>query len=293
MEAVAEDIGLYNLTTIDEDIHRGLIIGTHDNGFHFYNPLTHTLSDPLLPNHGICRIIKDGFASYWITTTRGLFRYTPTDGSFTVFHVTDGLTSDQFSLNSGYADERGHIYVGTMAGMVDFSPQELELEKNKPQVFFVMLEPEGRSLLFTDEITLEHNASITIEAATTCETAIRSPWFRYRLEGTSADWTVTQDVRAIKFYDLSPGDYVLHLQASNENGNWPQEERLLHIHVRQPWWWTWTARTCYLLLLAAVATVFHQTYLRRRRLQQRLAQEQIDAVRYREVLQSKSKDASA
>ena len=287
LKAQSEPIPLKDLATVAEDAAHRIVIGTHSDGFHFYDPLTHELSEAMLPDCGISRILRDAFGNLWLTTTKGLFCYASADSSITAYGISEGLTMDHFSRNSGYQDNQGIIYAGTMAGLVSFNPRNLRASTPTPSVFFVRQLPDGEPLLFTDHITLPHDATFTIEYATNATTAARTLWYRYRLEGTKAGWTVTQGTQPISFYNLPPGDYALHIQATAQNGHWPDEESVLNIRVCQPWWWTWQARLAYLLLLALAAIIFYQTYIRRLRERRRIAAEQADARRYREVLQSK------
>lgn len=280
-------IGLKELTSLAEDSEENLLVGTHDGGYHVYDPVKDTLSATRLPNMGICHFIKDAMGRIWVTTTRGLFCDIPTDGSYATFSNSDGLSTKQFSRNSGYIDSSGTIYVGTTSGLVSFDPMQIGQSDIKPEPRFIMLLPDRQSLLFTDKITLQHDASFSVEYAATCHSTSEPLWFRYRLEGTNAGWTVTQSITPIRFYSLPPGHYTLRLQATNEYGNWPDQECRLDIHVLQPWWWTWTARIIYVSLLAAIAGLINIIHSRRSREKQKFAKEQADAARYREVLQSK------
>ncbi len=287
MVARKEEIGLSEISTVASDGGSKLYVGTHDEGFRIYDPHTHKLSEPLLPNTGICRFLKDARGHFWITTTRGLYRYQPNDGSLTNFGTSDGLTTDQFSRNSGYVDTDGRIYAGTMAGLVRFNPLLVGRTKVEPVVRFVALQPEGRSLLFTDAVDIDYATPFAVEYAVTCQTTAQPLWVRYRLEGTKADWTVTQDMNPISFNSLSPGHYTLHLQVSNDKTRWTTPERLLHIHMHQPVWWTWWARMFYILAALVIIFITVRLWWRRQQERRRLADEQADAHRYREVLQSK------
>ncbi len=287
LTAQEEPIPLKELATVAEDAAHRLVIGTHSDGFHFYDPHTRRLSPPLLPDCGISRILRDALGNLWVTTTKGLFCYAPADSSITAYGIPEGLSSDHFSRNSGYQDSQGIIYAGTMAGLINFNPRTLQASTPAPAVFFLRQLPEGRPLLFADDIDLPHDASFTIEYAAGAATAARTLWYRYRLEGTKAGWTVTQGAQPISLYNLPPGRYALHIQATAQNGHWPEQDSVLHLRVRQPWWWTWQARCAYLLAIALAAAVFYLTYIRRLRERRRIADEQADAQRYREVLQSK------
>lgn len=287
MRAESIDIGITELTSVAEDSKQNLLIGTQDAGYYVYDPVEDTLSTTRLPNTRICHFIKDSMGRIWVTTTRGLYCNLPADGSYATFNITDGLSTEQFARNSGYIDTSGNIFVGTTAGLVSFDPMRIGQSDIKPVPRFIMLQPNHQSLLFADAVTLEHDASFSIEYAATCHSTSEPLWFRYRLEGTNAGWTVTQSITPIRFYSLPPGHYTLRLQATNEYGNWPDQECRLDIHVQQPWWWTWTARIIYVFLFATIAVVFFRIHNRRSREKQKLAEEQADATRYREVLQSK------
>ncbi|MBQ7442669.1 MAG: hypothetical protein IJS59_02225 [Bacteroidaceae bacterium] len=265
MRAEAEPLPCRSLASVGELADGQLLVGTHDDGFLIYDPHTRRASAPLLRNVGICRFLRDDHGRQWITTTRGLYRYDAADSTLTSFGISFGLTTDHFSRNSGYMDAQGIIHVGTMEGLVTFDPSHLNHAAAVAVPHLFTLLPEGRPLLFAEEVTLPHDASFSIHYATDCHTTSRSLWFRYRLEGTRSNWTVSQDAAPISFYNLPPGRYVLHLQASADSGRWPQEERLLHIHVLQPWWWTCTARIVYALLLCAAAIASYHIYSRRRR----------------------------
>ncbi len=63
-----------------------------------------------IPSHNICSIIEDQ-RILWLTTTKGLVRYTPGEGC-RVFTKSDGLQSEQFLPNAALKASDGKIYIG-------------------------------------------------------------------------------------------------------------------------------------------------------------------------------------
>jgi ligand-binding sensor domain-containing protein len=160
--AQSEPVPMKDLATVAEDADHRIVIGTHSDGFHFYDPLTHELSEAMLPDCGISRILRDALGNLWLTTTKGLFCYAPADSSITAYGISEGLTLDHFSRNSGFQDNQGIIYAGTMAGLVSFNPRHLRASAPSPAVFFVRQLPDGKPLLFTDHIVLPHDATFSL-----------------------------------------------------------------------------------------------------------------------------------
>ena len=68
-----------------------------------------------IPSHNICSIIEDQ-RILWLTTTKGLVRYTPGEGC-RVFTKSDGLQSEQFLPNAALKASDGKIYIGSVNGL--------------------------------------------------------------------------------------------------------------------------------------------------------------------------------
>ncbi len=76
-----------------------------------------------IPSHNICSIIEDQ-RILWLTTTKGLVRYTPGEGC-RVFTKSDGLQSEQFLPNAALKASDGKIYIGSVNGFNDFYTQQI------------------------------------------------------------------------------------------------------------------------------------------------------------------------
>lgn len=92
-----------------------------------------------IPSHNICSIIEDQ-RILWLTTTKGLVRYTPGEGC-RVFTKSDGLQSEQFLPNAALKASDGKIYIGSVNGFNAFYPHQIKTN--------VMLPPAPRMDLKT------------------------------------------------------------------------------------------------------------------------------------------------
>ena len=69
------------------------------------------------------------------------------------------------------------------------------------------------------------------------------------MEGFNENWIQLQNERDITFTNLSPGDYNLMVQGSNNDGVWNNEGKELAITVLPPWWRTNYAYAAYFLII--------------------------------------------
>ncbi|MDM4766901.1 ligand-binding sensor domain-containing diguanylate cyclase [Pelomonas sp. SE-A7] len=92
--------------------------------------------------------------------------------------------------------------------------------------------------------------------------------YRYKLEGYDNDWVNTgADFRVASYSNLSPGQYLLKVRATNRSGAWSPQELMLQVEVLPNWWQTWWANAVFavLALLALLGVIQLRTgYLRRR-----------------------------
>ena len=92
--------------------------------------------------------------------------------------------------------------------------------------------------------------------------------YAYRLHGFDTDWIATgADSRVASYSNLDPGDYVLHVRATNRSGLWSPHELAIRVRIQPAWWETGWFRMSLLALLAAM--VYALVQLRTRHLRAR------------------------
>jgi len=82
--------------------------------------------------------------------------------------------------------------------------------------------------------------------------------YRYYLENFDQGWIDIEKQSIINLTNIPPGEYSLHLNNSNENGDWNPDIRTISINILPPFWATTTAYVIYTLclLLAQAYLIF-------------------------------------
>jgi signal transduction histidine kinase len=78
--------------------------------------------------------------------------------------------------------------------------------------------------------------------------------FRYRLDGLDKDWQDGGNRREAFYTNLSPGEYVFHVIASNNDGLWNEVGASLRIRIKPAWFQTgWFHALCVFAALGVLA----------------------------------------
>ncbi|MCM8568298.1 ATP-binding protein [Gramella jeungdoensis] len=212
-----------------------------------------------LPNNNVYEIVEGPKKELWLTTNKGLVKYEPELDTAITFTNKDGLTSNQFNFKSGYKDDKGWLYFGTINGLTYFHPDSLKtnLPSSEIQItgfqLFNKEVPVGQksilknSISFTDSISLKHHQNvITFEFAALNYQPGNN--YAYYLEGFEDNWNKVGDKRTATYTNLSPGDYTFRVQTLPLNSS---PEKSIHLTILPPFWQTKWAYTIYFILLLA------------------------------------------
>ena len=71
-------------------------------------------------------------------------------------------------------------------------------------------------------------------------------------------WQPLGTNRTIHLIDLDPGDYTLHVKASNNDGVWTNPDRILYISIHPAWWNTWIFRGFSIVFLVSFVLITHR-----------------------------------
>lgn len=257
-----------------------------------------------LPNSFINGILPEGDSCLWISTDNGLSRYSLATKQSLNFSTADGLTANEFNRNSFFKSTNGRLYFGGLNGVNGFLPDERyrrskEQRRNTPLVLttFSYLDGAGDSLRELLREDAEINAPFELSYRDRMFTAAfalldyRHPTentFQYFLEGYEDAWSEPSTVPMVRFSDLSPGKYTLHVRARAGRGTWSAKELTIPIHIQpalyqRTWFWP-------LMILLGGLTVGGVMQYRLRMLQSRREElEKEVASRTRELEEEKHK----
>jgi signal transduction histidine kinase/ligand-binding sensor domain-containing protein/DNA-binding response OmpR family regulator len=257
----------------------GVLVLDPDAGEYFRLTTAHGLSDSKTAS-----IIEDNSGNIWISTKKGLTRIEMSYKigkllSFlkssdqedikplvSVFTIADGLISDVFNVNASAKSDGGHIYFGSISGIIYFHPDSLEANIHVPPVIISSLslfnkevKPNDRTgilkndIIKTGKIVLKYSQRvISMEFTALNFTYPEKNMYAYKMEGFDDDWIYTGHRRTATYTNLNPGTYLFRVKAANNNGVWNEEGTTLEILVKHPFYRTRVAYLFYLVLITGL-----------------------------------------
>ena len=156
-----------SVLSIVEDIYGTIWIGTDGGGLNRVNIdskgrlrfKSYSTHDGL-PNNCIYGIICDKKGRLWLSTNRGISRFSPykdMNGKYFAskplvqnFDFHDGIPSNEFNTNAYFQSGNGTIYFGTIAGAIYFHPDSIVENFYKPPVVITGFQ------LFNKDVEIAH-----------------------------------------------------------------------------------------------------------------------------------------
>jgi signal transduction histidine kinase/ligand-binding sensor domain-containing protein/DNA-binding response OmpR family regulator len=226
----------------------------------FFTPFTKKNG---LPSNSISRIEIDEDGQLWMSTNKGICRFDPVSKEVQSFDLGYGSLKHHFTtgyVNAGSSTKGkdGTLYFGGSDGIVYFHPKKIKAAPNPAPVVltrFNVFDQEIPGWNESTEITLPyHRNFISMEFAALSFVNAHNNQYAYYLENFDQDWIYSDDRRFVSYTNMSPGEYVFRVKASNYDGVWSESGINLPITILPPWWRTWWA---YLLfLMVALITLY-------------------------------------
>lgn len=294
----------YPVRAIMEDNNHRLWIGTEGGGLVSYNDATkavkhYTDVDGLCSN-AVLNILKDSEGNLWCSTFNGLAKFNAATHKFTSFYANDGLQSNQFSYNAALKLSDGEFLFGGVRGFNKFRPEAIRKVVVHPPLLItdfkindVPIEnssylPAGSTPVDVQSVSVPFNkATLSIAFAGLDYAAPTSLIYSYYLEGWDKSWNLSGKTRVANYSRLYEGNYTLHIRATNADGNWNGNERLIHIRVLPPWYRSWWAYLLYVIAFASAVYLYLKYKQRQTRLEYEMKLTRINAEAEKELTERK------
>ena len=260
---------------------RGLLWQCSPSGVVIYDRKTgqRTLFDMKSGLHGsnAVSVTEDTQHTMWVATDHGVSNITPRQDengvwSFTIrnFNDRDGLQPGPFNQRAIFCSSKGELLIGGQDGLDIISTTKLgEGDVKEKPVFsgLVLFDQEvevgekynGRVILdealdYQRSISLKYSENqFTIHMASDNGGVNNSTRFCYQLKGFNDKWIKTTAANPdITYMSLPPGSYTLCVRMLRDDGTMGEEESQLEITIGSPWYSSWWAILCYILLLVAI-----------------------------------------
>ncbi|MDR2497630.1 MAG: response regulator [Tannerellaceae bacterium] len=288
------------VNTLHIDAENKLWIGT-DNGLAVHDKKSNTFSTiPLNAEYSNICYIRNIREELWIATSRGLINYVLSDGSFKCFYKSDGLQSDQFSINSGLLSSSGELYLGTTKGFNIIKPENIAENEYIPPVYITNFQIFNKSLKFenrgvqqksaicTKTIELSHKENVfSIEYVALSYKTPAKNQYKYWLEGFDKNWNEVGSQRRATYMNLPAGKYFFHVKGSNNNEIWNEQGVSLAVIIYPPFWRTTMAYVFYVLFIIAALALFIYQIQRKSEKEHKIRMQQLQAEKDRELHEAK------
>ena len=225
-----------------------------------------------MPNEMINGIIDDQFGNVWVTTANGLCRFSRWDEQnfrLAVFDEQNKLGDCSFNWMATAHLAGGKLLFGSQNGFYVVDPSNIQNLKYSGHPIFTSLfvneqeilpgrELNGRVVLenalsSTRKVVLRYDENfITVYFSGLNFDMPRHTYYKYRLKGVNADWVESSPQDGIgkaSYTNLAPGEYELEVFTAGFDKKWSQQSIRLLIVIQPPFWATWWAKLCYLLLI--------------------------------------------
>lgn len=145
-----------------------------------------------------------------------------------------GLEDFDPNLNALSYGQGGAVWIGTTNGLVRYSSLSTPGVIHPTTILNSATLLNGRAIQQGEQLAADENY-LRFAYTGLWYTDPGKVLYRYRLDGADLDWKQTRD-HEITFSNLSPGNYLLRVQ-STENGSWLDEPELeFPFTIRKPWW---------------------------------------------------------
>lgn len=251
----------------DDEQNNCLWIGT-ENGLNKFDKNTgkfiHYFVKDGLPNGFIYAIIPDNAGSLWISTNKGLSKFTPANkpgSQFKNFGPEDGLQSYEFNTGAYFKDENGYLYFGGVNGLNYFHPDSIILNPVKPNAVIVGIKKfdlpfdTGGEISEIDKLDFDYEESVfSIRFAALEFTNPLKNLYAYRLLGFEDKWVHSGTRREARYTNLDPGEYVFEVIAANNDGVWSDYAAQLKIIIVPPFYKTlWFRIVFFVFIVITIA----------------------------------------
>ncbi len=231
-----------------------------------------------LPNDVVYATLDDNDGNIWISTNQGISKFNPKENKFTNYDADYGLQGNEFNTGAYFKSKDGEIYFGGINGFNSFYPDQIIDNPHLPPVVFTSFKKYNKKVQLSPdiseakEIVLDYRDVIfSFEFSALNYYKTDKNLYAYKLEGLEGfdkAWIHLGTKNNIDFTGLKPGDYILRIKASNNDGIWNEEGLSLKIKIIPPFWRTWWFITSVITIIIALIILVYLLRIKNIRKQQ-------------------------
>ena len=245
-----------------------------------------------LPNNVVYGVLKDGEGFYWLTTNKGLTKFSVDRGVVKNFEKRDGLQSDEFNTNCVYRRSDGALYFGGVNGISYFKTNEIVPNSYVPPVKITGIEVKGQPFLSnTKTLNLNYDQNfIGFQFAAFNFSNTEKNTYQYKLDGINDNWVSAGVKNYANYTNLPPGEYVFRVVGRNDDGVLGGRQATVNITIEPPYYERWWFRIPIVLIVGWLIYNFYKSQINGKLLRANLESESLK--RLQKEAELKEKEAS-
>jgi len=226
-----------------------------------------------LPCDSAVNIQDDGHGSKWFYLHCGVVRLSDAvlaswwQGSSAPVRGTifDAFAGARPNLSNGSPAQApdGHLWSANDYGFQVIDRHHLPFNSIPPPVVIEKVVADGKVMALNHDLIMPlHTQQIEVDYAALSFLVPELVRFRYRLQGHDKSWIVAGARREAFYNDLSPGRYVFHVVACNNDGVWNTQGVQLVFTILPAWYQTSLFRSLMILLIVSATSLAYLYRLR-------------------------------
>jgi len=229
-------------------IHRDtLALGTYGGGISLFSIanksfLNFSEADGLA-NNSVYGILQDAKNNLWLSTNKGIVKWSANRSSFKNYDISTQLQSLEFDEGAFLEAKDGTFYFGGVNGVNFFNPDKIVPNHVSPQAVLTKMQIFDKNFEFSPyinsakEILLkptQNNIKFSFKALRYA--VPEKTKFYYKLEGLESDWILANNDQTAMYNNLSAGEYVFMVQACNEDDFCDEQPQLVRFTIAAPYY---------------------------------------------------------
>ena len=252
-------------------------IGTDGGGVYLYNIKKRLILKNLttanrLPSNSVAALLPDRKGHLYVSTDKGLSMITP-DNTISNLSMVKGMDQEYNRMACALLNDN-RVAFGGNNGAVILSNTTPSMLNYKAQLNITRLTPAAGEKGLSDKTIKKLHEELTkgeinlSYAQNTFEIAFECINYRfqhdieylYQLEGFDNDWLYMPTLRALRYTNLPPGNYTLHIKAVSKTDGRTIDWKNIEINVAHPWYSSPFAWFVYLMFLSCMAWLLWRIY---------------------------------
>lgn len=246
--------------------------GTYGNGLFIYDNHTKKVTRYYDENCGlisnnIYSIVPDRNGNLYLGTENGLSFFDTKADTFTNWTKEQGLLASSFNPNAAIHTSDGYMIFGSNEGVIVL-PDSIQLPRtftshmifSDLSIMYRTVHPGEKGSPLTQ--TLDQTSCIELDydqntfSMNVSSINFDNPsniMYTWKLEGFYDHWTPPSSDNLIRYTNLSPGSYTIHVRAILMDNHQVLEEREIQILIGRPIWMTFWAFVLYALIIIGIS----------------------------------------